>query len=64
MKSKIKGGEFLVKTVKSDDIFITQEFTEEQNMMKEAVQDFINRDVCSGYLTNQSRSAPVSKNKG
>jgi alkylation response protein AidB-like acyl-CoA dehydrogenase len=45
MKSKIKGGEFLVKTVNSDDIFITQEFTEEQNMMKEAVQDFINRDV-------------------
>lgn len=45
MKSKIKGGEFLVKTVNSSDVFITQEFTEEQNMMKEAVQDFINREV-------------------
>ena len=45
MKSKIKGGEFLVKTVNSDDVFITQEFTEEQNMMKEAIQDFISRDV-------------------
>ncbi|MEN8185573.1 MAG: acyl-CoA dehydrogenase family protein [Bacteroidota bacterium] len=41
----IKGGEFLIKEVKSDDIFITEEFSEEQQMMKEAAQEFMEREV-------------------
>ena len=41
----IKGGEFLVKEVSSEQVFITEEFTEEQKMMKEAVVDFIDREV-------------------
>jgi len=40
-----KGGEFLIKEIKSEDIFVSEEFNEEQKMMKEAVQDFINREV-------------------
>ena len=41
----IKGGEFLIRDVLKDDIFITEEFTEEQKMMKEAVVEFIDREV-------------------
>ncbi len=41
----IKGGEYLVRKVNSNEIFIQEEFTEEQNMMKEAIQDFIDREV-------------------
>ena len=41
----IKGGEYLIKEVSSDHIFITEEFTEEQRMMKESVVDFIDREV-------------------
>src|SRR5210317_1467909 len=41
----IKGGEYLVREVNSNEIFIQEEFTEEQNMMKEAVQDFIDSEV-------------------
>ncbi len=41
----IKGGEFLIKELKSEDIFISEEFNEEQKMMKEAVIDFIDREV-------------------
>ena len=41
----IKGGEFLIKEIKSDDIFISEEFNEEQKMMKEAVIEFIDREV-------------------
>ena len=37
----IKGGEFLLKETKAADIFITENFSEEQLMMKEAVQEFI-----------------------
>jgi alkylation response protein AidB-like acyl-CoA dehydrogenase len=41
----IKGGEFLIKEVHHEDIFTTEEFTEEQIMMKEAVIEFIEREV-------------------
>ncbi len=41
----IKGGEFLIKEVKSEDIYITEEFTEEHIMMKESVKEFIDREV-------------------
>ncbi|MCK5816028.1 MAG: acyl-CoA dehydrogenase family protein [Flavobacteriaceae bacterium] len=41
----IKGGEFLIKEVEANDIFISEEFSEEQNMMKEAVIEFIDREV-------------------
>ena len=37
----IKGGEFLIKEIKYQDIFITEEFNEEQKMMKEAVIEFV-----------------------
>jgi alkylation response protein AidB-like acyl-CoA dehydrogenase len=41
----IKGGEFLVKQVQKEDIFVTEEFSEEQKMMKDAVIEFIDREV-------------------
>lgn len=41
----IKGGEFLIKEIKATDIFISEEFNEEQKMMKEAVIEFIDREV-------------------
>ena len=41
----IKGGEFLIKEVKKEDVFITEQFSEEQQMMKEAVIEFIDREV-------------------
>ena len=41
----IKGAEFLIKEVTSDEIFIKEEFSEEQNMMRDAVQEFIDREV-------------------
>lgn len=41
----IKGGEFLIKEIKANEIFISEEFNEEQKMMKEAVIEFIDREV-------------------
>jgi alkylation response protein AidB-like acyl-CoA dehydrogenase len=45
MKSAIKGGEFLIKESNCQDIFVSEEFSEEQQMMKEAVIEFIEREV-------------------
>ncbi len=44
-KKAIKGGEFLIKETHAQDIFIPEEFTEEQRMMAEATQDFINTEI-------------------
>ena len=41
----IKGGEFLLKETKSEEIFITEDFSEEQMMMKESVKEFIDKEV-------------------
>ncbi|MDO7577137.1 MAG: acyl-CoA dehydrogenase family protein [Flavobacteriaceae bacterium] len=41
----IKGGSFIIDDQTPDDIFTPEDFSEEQRMMKEAVQEFIDREV-------------------
>jgi len=45
MSTTIKGGEFIVKESQCEDIFIDEDFTDEQKMMKEAVTEFIDREI-------------------
>lgn len=44
-KNFMKGGEFLIRDVQPDDIFIPEEFSEEQMMMAQATTDFIDKEV-------------------
>ncbi|NNL15273.1 MAG: acyl-CoA dehydrogenase [Flavobacteriaceae bacterium] len=44
-KDILRGGQFLVKETNCDDIFTPEDFSEEQNMMKEAVMEFNDREV-------------------
>ncbi|MEQ8412929.1 MAG: acyl-CoA dehydrogenase family protein [Imperialibacter sp.] len=44
-KDAIKGGEFLIKETDADEIFIPEEFSEEQKMMAEATRDFIEKEI-------------------
>ncbi len=41
----IKGGEFMVKETEADEIFIPEEFDEEQKMIAETCQDFLDTEV-------------------
>lgn len=41
----LRGGEFLVRETDPQDIFIPEEFTEEQKMMASATQDFIDKEI-------------------
>jgi len=43
--NSIQGGEFLVRETAAQDIFIPEEFTEEQKMMAQACQDFIDTEL-------------------
>lgn len=40
-----KGGEFLIKETTADEIFIPDEFTEEQNMIQQTCWDFLDQEV-------------------
>lgn len=42
---KTKGGEFIIKETPSQDIFIPEQWTEEQLMMKKTCEDFIAQEV-------------------
>ncbi len=44
-KTALKGGEFLVKETKAENVFIPEEFSEEQKMMAAATQDFIDMEI-------------------
>jgi len=37
----IRGGEFLVKETKASEVFIPEQFDEEQSMISDTVRDFI-----------------------
>ncbi|MFT5922352.1 MAG: alkylation response protein AidB-like acyl-CoA dehydrogenase, partial [Flavobacteriales bacterium] len=41
----ITGGEFLIRDVKATDIFIPEEWNEEQLMMKQTCLDFVNQEI-------------------
>ncbi|WP_420384718.1 acyl-CoA dehydrogenase family protein [Roseivirga sp.] len=41
----IKGGEFIVRETEAQEVFIPEEFSEEQKMMAQACQDFIDTEI-------------------
>ncbi len=40
-----RGGAFILQETNAQDIFTPEEFTEEQRMMREAIQEFVDREV-------------------
>src|SRR5688500_3808843 len=40
-----RGGQFLVKETKSEDIFTPEDFNEEQVMMRDTVKEFVDREI-------------------
>lgn len=44
-KELLRGGQFLVKETKCEDVFTPEDFSEEQKMMKDAVIEFNDREI-------------------
>ena len=44
-KDLLRGGQFLVKETKCEDVFTPEDFNEEQNMMKDSVKEFVDREI-------------------
>jgi alkylation response protein AidB-like acyl-CoA dehydrogenase len=45
MSNTIKGGEFLIRETQASEIFIPEEFNEEQRMIQQQCRDFLNKEV-------------------
>mgnify|MGYP000675210587 FL=1 len=45
MAELLRGGQFLVKETKCEDVFTPEDFSEEQTMMKDAVMEFNDREI-------------------
>ena len=44
-KDLIRGGQFLVKETRAEDVFTPEDFTEEQKMMRDSVKEFVDREI-------------------
>ena len=44
-KELLRGGQFLVKEIDCEDIFTPEDFNEEQIMMRDSVQEFVDREI-------------------
>ena len=44
-KQLLRGGQFLVKETNCEDVFTPEDFSEEQQMMKESVMEFNDREI-------------------
>ncbi len=44
-KDLLRGGQFLVKETKAEDVFTPEDFTEEQKMMRDSVKEFVDREI-------------------
>ncbi|MDP5201831.1 acyl-CoA dehydrogenase family protein [Flavobacterium sp. DG2-3] len=45
MSDKTRGGQFLVKETKCEDIFTPEDFSEEQLMMRDSVKEFVDKEL-------------------
>jgi alkylation response protein AidB-like acyl-CoA dehydrogenase len=54
----IQGGEFLIRDTPAQDIFIPEEFSEEQKMMAQACQDFIDTEITPNIEAIDSMKNP------
>jgi alkylation response protein AidB-like acyl-CoA dehydrogenase len=43
--NSLNGGEFLLRQVEAEEIFIPEEFSDEQKMMAQATQDFLQKEI-------------------
>ncbi|WP_370074577.1 hypothetical protein, partial [Nocardioides sp.] len=61
-KEITRGGEFIVKETKCENIFTTEDFSEEQKMMRDAVKEFASRAAgCRGAPAAASRCACATR---
>lgn len=60
--STIKGGEFLIREVKKEEVFIIEELSEEQIMMRDAMKEFADREVVPNRELFEKKDYAMTEN--
>ena len=66
MSDITRGGQFLVKETKCDDIFTPEDFSEEQIMMRESVKEFVEKGeilACTVYSKGNILGGKIFRGK-
>lgn len=48
-KDILRGGQFLVKETKAEDVFTPEDFSEEQKMMRDSTKEFVDRELWANW---------------
>ena len=55
MNDKTRGGQFIVKETKCEDVFTPEDFNEEQLMMRDSVKEFVDKEIWPNKNRFESR---------
>jgi alkylation response protein AidB-like acyl-CoA dehydrogenase len=61
MKDITRGGQFIVKETKCEDIFTPEDFNEEQIMMRDAVKEFVDKEIWPNKNRFENRDFAFTK---
>ena len=54
-KDILRGGQFLVKETKAEDVFTPEDFSEEQKMMRDSTKEFVDRELWTHWEKFESK---------
>lgn len=54
-KDILRGGQFLVKETKCEDVFTPEDFSEEQRMMRDSAREFVDRELWAHWERFESK---------
>ena len=60
-KDILRGGQFLVKETKAEDVFTPEDFTEEQKMMRDSTKEFADRELWANWERFEKKDYEFTK---
>ena len=64
MSDITRGGQFLVKETKCEDVFTPEDFSEEQIMMRDSVKEFVDKEMREATLSScRTSSLPRKRSR-
>ncbi len=62
-KDMIRGGQFIVKETKCEDVFTPEDFSEEQKMMRDSVKEFTEREIIANKDRFEKKDYALTEEK-
>ena len=63
MADKTRGGQFIVKETKCEDVFTPEDFNEEQLMMRDSVKEFVDKEFGQTKIALKGKTTLLQKKR-